>query len=304
MSSSLSAHHLIVPDPPVSLLHFDPSLPEALRHRVSHFLDSENPIALQLTLVADGTVGLDPERLTVTFFDGKLGPAHARLLKGSRPALLCALREAGEPSDWELALLSSLVSGRPFDPADTAWIHLEIGSVGGIGTAADAASALASEAGASATVSKLASDVTHELLANALLAAPVDAAGVARYATRRDSSPEISPEDACTFSVGTHAKRIYLVASDRFGRLTTGPLVRAVEGYGAKVQPDTSGGGAGLGTRLILEHCDAIAFRVVPGHSTEAVGVIELEGPRRRAGQPKSLFFFQSADARGGQRVR
>ncbi|MDQ3262065.1 MAG: hypothetical protein M3Y59_00165 [Myxococcota bacterium] len=268
-------------------------------------MDSENPITLRLTLLPDGPVGLDPERLTVTFFDGKLSPAHARLLKGDRPALLCALRESGQPSEWELELLSSLVSGRPFNPPDTAWIHLQIGSMGGIGTAADAASALASEVGASATVSKLASDVTHELLANALLAAPVDEAGVARYATRRDASPEISAEDACTFSLGTHAKRIYLVATDRFGRLTTGPVVRAVEGYGGKVQPDTSGGGAGLGTRLILEHCDAIAFRVIPGQSTEAVGVIELDGPRRRAGQPKSLFFFQSAiDARGGQRVR
>jgi len=305
MSSSQSPQQLIAPDPAVSAIQCDPQIPAPLFERVRGFLDSKNPILPALRVVPANRAVLDPQRLTLALYDGKLAPAQASLLEGGRPALLCALRDAGQPSDWELQLLAALISGRPLENPGTDWHHLRIESVGGIGIAADAVSALAQEGGASAQVAKLASDVTHELLANALLAAPVDAAGAVRYANRRESSPQISAEDACTFSIGIHPRRVFLVAADRFGRLTPAPLIRAVQGFGGKVQPDTSGGGAGLGTRLLLEHCDAIAFRVVPGRSTEAVGVIELEGPRRRAGQPKSVFFFQSeSDARGGQRVR
>jgi hypothetical protein len=60
------------------------------------------------------------------------------------------------------------------------------------------------------------------------------------------------------------------------------------------MQVNVSGGGAGLGIRRILEQCDLIAIRVVPGRETRVLGVVGLGDARRRAALPKSLLYFKS----------
>jgi hypothetical protein len=46
--------------------------------------------------------------------------------------------------------------------------------------------------------------------------------------------------------------------------------------------------------RRILEHCDLIAVRVVPGKETRMLGVVGLGEGRRRAALPKSLLYFKT----------
>ena len=46
--------------------------------------------------------------------------------------------------------------------------------------------------------------------------------------------------------------------------------------------------------RRILEACELIAVRVVPGKETRMLGVVGLGEARRRASLPKSLLYFQS----------
>lgn len=283
---------------PLPPLHFDPSVSDSLRRQLGSLRASPAGRGLRITTTLPLGTQPSPEP-TVFLYDGRFAPELARLIERRPPALLCALRN-GAPSSWELEVIDALVCGRSLPPPGGAWQPLRIGSVATLHEAATLASAHAQRSGGNATVAKLASDVTHELLANALLDAPVDATGAHRYARRRDESPVIAPEDACTFSVACGAGRIALAASDRFGGLTPAPVARAMSRYGTKVQPDTSGGGAGLGMRLILEACDTVVFRVTPGRSTEAMGVIELEGPRRRASQPKSLFYFETASKAAG----
>ncbi|WP_426752972.1 hypothetical protein [Myxococcus sp. Y35] len=229
-----------------------------------------------------------PRRLLL--FDGKLAPAHAESLRREPPALLLATRGAdGRPSAWEVRLLGDLLRGAPLLPAGA--VRHRIQSVADISATADAAAKAVSQAGGARTAASLVGDVVHELAANAMLDAPVDAQGQHRYAHRRTEVREVASEDACELSYVVEDRRMWLEVVDRFGGLRPGPFARALEGWGGRVQVDASGGGAGLGLRRILEHSDAVAVRVATGRESRVLCVVDLGEARRRATQPKSLLF-------------
>ena len=104
----------------------------------------------------------------------------------------------------------------------------------------------------------------------------------------------MAPEHVCQVSFAMAEGGIYLEAVDLFGRLEVGPLVRAVASLGARMQVNASGGGAGLGLRRILDACELVAVRVIPGRETRMLGVVGLGEARRRAALPKSLLYFKS----------
>jgi hypothetical protein len=147
------------------------------------------------------------------------------------------------------------------------------------------------EAGGTKTAAQLAEDVLHELAVNAMLDAPVDAQGQPKYAHRRTEVQEVALEDACELGLAVDGSRLYVEAVDRFGRLTTGPFARALDSYGGRVSVNSSGGGAGLGLRRMIEHSDAIAVRVVRGRETRVLCAVDLGDARRRGAFPKSLLF-------------
>jgi hypothetical protein len=111
------------------------------------------------------------------------------------------------------------------------------------------------------------------------------------HAHRRAEVQEVDPEDACELGLAVDGSRIYLEAVDRFGRLTTAPFARALESYGGRVQVNSSGGGAGLGLRRMIEHSDDIGVRVVRGRESRVLCAVDLGDARRRAALPKSLLF-------------
>lgn len=233
---------------------------------------------------------------TVAFVDGPLTAEHAALLRREVPVLLCARREEeGFPSEWEIKLALSLIGGRVLGPSTIQWRRGKVGSLRELEQAAELMGRFATDAGGSSATAQIVTDVAHELLANALLDAPVNAAGEPKYAHQRDKRPEIAPEDSCRIAIGSAESRIFISVTDRFGRLTEGPLVRAVEGLGRPLQLDTTGGGAGLGFRRLVDNSDALAVRVAPGRMTEVMSVVELAGARRRSAAPKSIFFVRSA---------
>jgi hypothetical protein len=124
------------------------------------------------------------------------------------------------------------------------------------------------------------------------LDAPVGPDGAPRYAHQRGPQVRVAPEDACEVAIGVANGRIYLSATDRFGRLTSAPIAAAVEGMERRAQVNSAGGGAGLGMRRILEQSDLFAVGIVPGKACQATSVVDLGVSRRRAFNPKSLFFW------------
>lgn len=231
----------------------------------------------------------------IVLFDGLLAPSHAALLEKDPPALLLATREpGGTPSAWELRVLTALLRGQPLLPQGAPPTKLWLEQVSDFKVASSEASALVEASKGSRSAAGLAADVMHELAANALLDAPVDGSGTPLYAHRRESVLAVAPEHVCQVSMAVGEGGIYLEAVDLFGRLPPGPIARAVSSLGGRAQVNASGGGAGLGMRRILEHCDLIAVRVVPGRETRMLGVVGLGEARRRATLPKSLLYFKT----------
>lgn len=270
------------------LLIADPSLAPTVLEQVAPTL-ARGGVSLQ-----SGLDGVEASRAArrLVLFDGRLTPAHAELLSREPPALLMATRgaEVG-PTDWEARLLGAVLRGGPLVPGAETVARQRLLRLKDVQHAADAVSMLVAEAGGSRAASTLASDVLHELAVNALLDAPVDAQGQPKYAHRRTEVREVEPEDGCELALAVDGGRIYLEAVDRFGRLTTGPFVRALSSYGERVQVNASGGGAGLGLRRMIEHSDAIAVRVVRGRESRVLCAVDLGEARRRAALPKSLLF-------------
>jgi len=228
-------------------------------------------------------------------FDGRLSPSQAVLLEKNPPAMLLATREPGGlPSAWEMRVLSSLLRGESLAPPGAAVAKLWLERVLDLKVASSEAAALAETSKGHRNAANLAAEVMHELAANALLDAPADAKGTPFYAHRRESVRTVAPEHICQVSMAVGEGGIYLEAVDLFGRLGPGPIARALASLGGRAQLNVSGGGAGLGMRRILEHCDLIAVRVVPGKETRMLGVVGLGEARRRTALPKSLLYFKS----------
>ncbi|MCK8504153.1 hypothetical protein [Myxococcus fulvus] len=277
------------------LLIADASLPAAALEQVVPLLTQGGVGASAVTSPSTGSRGL-------LLFDGVLKPEHAQWLRREPPALLLATRERdGGPSMWEALLVGAVLkpSGTLMPERAEVTRH-PLRRVADIHEAATAAAAAVGAAEGSRVAAGLVADVVHELSANALLDAPVDAKGEPRYAHRRTEVREVAPEDACELVFAVEDGRMWLEVADRFGGLRPGPFARALDGWGQKVKVDASGGGAGLGLRRILEHCDTVAARVCVGRESRVVCVVDLGDARRRATQPKSLLFCSHEVRAGG----
>jgi hypothetical protein len=275
--------------PPGLLLIADPSLAPAVLEQVAPTL-ARGGVSLYSS--SDEIGGSRASLRRLVLFDGKLQPAHADLLRRDPPALLLATREPESgPTEWEAHLVGAVLRGGPLVPPGVTVARQKIRRLKDVQSAAEAVSLVVQEAGGTKTAGQLAEDVLHELAVNAMLDAPVDGQGQPKYAHRRTEVQEVDPEDACELGLAVDGSRIYLEAVDRFGRLTTGPFARALESYGGRVQVNSSGGGAGLGLRRMIEHSDAIAVRVVRGRESRVLCAVDLGDARRRAAFPKSLLF-------------
>lgn len=271
------------------LLVADPSLAPTVLEQVAPTL-ARGGVSLYSGIEESGGSRAAVRRLVL--FDGKLTPEHAELLTREPPVLLLATRGVDMgPTDWEARLLGAALSGAQLVPQGVEVARQRIMRLRDVQHAAEAASLVVAEAGGTKVSGQLAADVLHELAVNALLDAPVDSQGQPKYAHRRTEVQQVDPEDGCELALAVEGGRIYLEAVDRFGRLTTGPFARALASYGGKVQVNSSGGGAGLGLRRMIEHSDAIAVRVVRGRETRVLCAVDLGDARRRASLPKSLLF-------------
>lgn len=287
-----------LPNTPV---HFDALAPASLSDGLRALLAatdltvSERPEAASVVI----TSSLERARArgagerAVVLVEGKLREEHAAVLRGEPPALLLACREpSGLPSAWEARALSCLLRRMPLMPVTPPPNRMRVSSMEEIRAAADLAGKLAREAGAARAAADRAMDVMHELAANALLDAPIGSDGTPKYAFRRGPELQIAPEDACDVSLVAQEGRLFVSAIDLFGRLTSAPIAAAVEGLEQRAKVNAGGGGAGLGMRRILEQSDLLVVRVRPGQACQVLCAVDLGSERRRAMNPKSVFFW------------
>ena len=126
-------------------------------------------------------------------------------------------------------------------------------------------------------LAEMASELSHELLMNAMYDAPVDDRGVARYAGDRKAVVQLPPDDAARLRCATDGTRVIVQVRDRFGGLQRKHVVDGLARGLAGGEMDQSHGGAGLGMSVCHHNALAIFFDVARGRHTEVTAMLELD---------------------------
>jgi hypothetical protein len=137
-------------------------------------------------------------------------------------------------------------------------------------------------------------EVVHELLMNALYDAPVDSAGIPRFAHDRKTPIDLPHAEAPRLRLACDGLRLCIQVSDPFGRLLRKHVFEGMARGLQQGEVDTSAGGAGLGMAVVHNACLAIVYDVVPEKQTEVTAFIDLEVNRREfRNRARSIHFFE-----------
>jgi hypothetical protein len=113
------------------------------------------------------------------------------------------------------------------------------------------------------------SDVSEELVMNALYDAPVEA-GYFKEAVPRTRDVELPHDLACQISYGIEHGNAFVRLRDPFGAFTRDRLLEVLNRCNSTSVPlDESRGGAGLGLWRIFSTATTISITVIPGRLTE-----------------------------------
>lgn len=211
------------------------------------------------------------------------------------PTLRGALCAAGEPPAearrraLRLALPPTL--RRPLhpllDPA-TPQHRFEVDGYRTKGAVVGAVALLAAAAGLRRRAAEAVEQALDELLLNALLDAPLDAAGRPRHlqlAPPERAALLAPPGERAEVRCGGDSQRFVIAVRDRFGSLRRGTVLayleRCARARAARADPlEQQSGGSGVGLYLIASCCSELLFRLRRGRLTEVVcAVTTRPGP-------------------------
>ncbi|MDB4957757.1 MAG: hypothetical protein JWO36_5326 [Myxococcales bacterium] len=149
-----------------------------------------------------------------------------------------------------------------------------------------------SKQGLSARTITAISEVSEELVMNALYDAPVEA-GYFKKPVPRTVDVDLPPERACEISYGIDGSNVFVRIRDTFGALTRSRLLDVLNRCnGTTVPLDESRGGAGLGLWRVFSTASTIAITVVPGQLTDIlVGISTHKGKISKQLQAVHFFF-------------
>jgi hypothetical protein len=121
------------------------------------------------------------------------------------------------------------------------------------------------------------SELTHELLMNAMYDAPVDMNGQHKYAIDRKAEITLPEDEHARVRLATDGTRVVLQVRDRFGGLQRKHVVDGLARGLAGGEMDQSHGGAGLGMAVCHHNALAMFFDVASGRHTEVTAMVELD---------------------------
>lgn len=136
----------------------------------------------------------------------------------------------------------------------------------------------------------LASVIADELLANALYAAPVDAAG-RRFRAReaRDQARPLAGRDVVTVRWATDARYLGIEVRDRWGTLDEAAIPPRLAS-GAKKAPDGDGG---MGLPLVYACCTQLVIDTAPSSLTEVIALLDVRYRPTELGRSASFHAFR-----------
>lgn len=159
---------------------------------------------------------------------------------------------------------------------------------------------LAMRAGAGQRMIGKISEVSHELLMNAMYDAPVNHYGELRYAHDRRADVTLDTHEIPTARFATDGSLLGIQVTDPFGRLRRRHVLSSITRGQAAAHAehadqviDASHGGAGLGLWKIYSSSAITIVDVIPGHATSVTAVFDIDvNPREARVMPPSLHVF------------
>ena len=221
------------------------------------------------------------------------------------PRLLALMGRSGydsAPRDWELryvgthvktqGIIPSIAQVLGFGVSSTNW---RIQTTAELERAVEAAVNLAQNLPVVPWIAENVGELAHELLMNALYAAPGDARGD-RHASDRKASVALASEEFVSMDIATDGRLLAMSVSDPFGRLTRQKVFSGLARALRDKTVDVSGGGAGLGMAVCHHASNALVFDVRPSIRTQISAFIDLEmGRRDFRNVARSLHFYDYA---------
>jgi len=145
-------------------------------------------------------------------------------------------------------------------------------------------------------LAELARSVADEFLMNAIYSAPVDQAGIQKYADHDRTTPlTLGPGEELIFRYGCDGHYLAISVEDKFGRLQRDTVLYYLRKCFMKGddQIDEKAGGAGLGLFQAFKSLNHLVINVASRRRTEMIGTMDVSGTYKDfAQQPKSLHLF------------
>jgi len=139
-------------------------------------------------------------------------------------------------------------------------------------------------------VGSLVSVIADELIANALYAAPVDAAGTrSRAHDPRDQSRALSGRDAVTVRWATDARYLAIEVRDRWGSIDTAAIGKRLAHAGQQPAPTGEGG---MGLQLAYACCNQFVINCAPSAMTEMITLLDVRYKPTELGRSASFHAF------------
>ncbi|HET6612862.1 MAG TPA: hypothetical protein VFG83_12770 [Kofleriaceae bacterium] len=149
--------------------------------------------------------------------------------------------------------------------------------------------------GAPGRISDMFGELSHELLMNAIYAAPADDHGRARFAHDRKAKVTLSAKEGALLRMASDGALLCIQVTDPFGRLERRHVVGGLARGLKDGTMDHTGGGAGLGMVLCHNATTVLICDVVTGTRTEVTGFFDLDlNLREFRSKAKSLHFFHA----------
>lgn len=140
----------------------------------------------------------------------------------------------------------------------------------------------------------------EEMLMNAIYDAPTDREGRSQYNHLARTTPvQLKENEIAEFRFGCDGNMLAVSVRDPFGGLKREIIAKYFEScyHPSQESPPAHDpevkGGAGRGLHQIMESCDFTIFNIKSGHSTEVIGLFDIEAAiQRKNSRPKFHFYF------------
>lgn len=232
-------------------------------------------------------------------------PVRALRVAAEYPAVHAVMGRASfehAPRAWELLLAGRKCLKRSSSPPFSSFVRwgatgfrASVQSTDDLDSAVERARHFVGAVGAQPWMVDNASELSHELLMNAVYDAPVDAQGEHIFAHDRRARVTLPGGQEVSYRIACDGSTVCVQVVDPYGSLRRTQVFSSLVRGLSSGQMDERNGGAGLGILVCHQASAALIYEVLSGVETKVTAVMDLDVSRRDfRGAPRSVHFYSN----------